>query len=131
MKGARILGPARQADDSDASQRVNKAKELESCRNTTKWDELWIAMDGLGVLSPRWRTNNVESGHVSHWNGDWHELFRKGGNDSIGWVEILIESECQREAVLARLREVYVSAVETEDGFRIFARYLGEGVLPQ
>nr|GEU28042.1 hypothetical protein [Tanacetum cinerariifolium] len=71
--------------------------------NDTKWDELRLAMYELGPLSPKWRTLDVENGHLSEWDGEWFYHFRNGGYKFIKWVEIAIESPAQRQAVLTEL----------------------------
>ena len=38
--------------------------------NHTKWDELRLAVYGLGELSPKWRTLEAGDGHLSEWNGE-------------------------------------------------------------
>jgi|GEM_PF-6852862 len=53
----------------------------------TKWDEVRLAMYGLGPRSPRWRTRDRVSGYVSDWDGEWFYDFRTGGDDTIEWVE--------------------------------------------
>jgi hypothetical protein len=87
--------------------------------NNTKWDEIRLAMYGLGTLHPRWRTKGV-SGHLSEWDSEWYYHFRAGGYEWIEWLEIQITSPEQNAAVLAALRAVHVPGHRTEDGFRIY-----------
>ena len=61
--------------------------------NDTKWDELRLAMYGLGDLRPRW---------------------------SIEWVEIQVLSADQDVAVPALLREIHLPGHRIETGFRIY-----------
>ena len=95
--------------------------------NNTKWDELRLAMYELGPLSPRWRTRDVENGHVSDWDGEWFYHFRNGGYKFIQWVEIAVESAEQRQAVLSELTKVHVPGEHTELGFRVLG-YAGLGI---
>lgn len=90
-----------------------------SLMNDTKWDELRLAMCELGPLSPRWRTLDVENGHLSEWDGEWFYHFRNSGYKFIKWVEIAIESLAQRQAVLNELAKVRVPGEPTETGFRV------------
>ena len=90
-----------------------------SLMNDTKWDELRLAMYELGPLSPKWRTLDVENGHLSEWDGEWFYHFRNGGYKFIKWVEIAIESPAQRQAVLTELAKVHVPGKSTETGFRV------------
>jgi hypothetical protein len=90
-----------------------------SLMNDTKWDELRLAMYGLGPLSPKWRTLDVENGHLSDWDGEWFYHFRNGGYKFIKWVEIAIDSPAQRQAVLTELAKVHVPGESTETGFRV------------
>ncbi|MTV36704.1 DUF6678 family protein [Duganella radicis] len=92
---------------------------MQPLMNDTKWDELRLAMYGLGPLSPRWRTLDVQNGHLSDWDGDWFYHFRNGGYKFIQWVEIATESAGQRHAVLAELTKVHVPGKFTEAGFRV------------
>src|SRR4051812_11937967 len=87
--------------------------------NDTKWDELRLAMYGLGVLHPSWRTKDV-SGYVSPWDGEWFYHFRNGGFGSIEWVEIRVTTPEQDVAVQAALRQVHVPGHRVEQGFRVY-----------
>lgn len=87
--------------------------------NHTKWDELRLAMYGLGPLSPRWRTLDVENGHLSDWDGEWFYHFRNGEYKFIRWVEIATESDEQKRAVLAELVKIHVPGERIEGGFRV------------
>jgi hypothetical protein len=93
--------------------------------NDTKWDELRLAMYGLGELSPAWRTKDL-SGYLSPWDGEWYYHFRNGEYDSIEWVEIRVTSPAQDAAVLASIREVHVPGERVEQGFRIYG-YVAAG----
>lgn len=88
--------------------------------NDTKWDELRRAMYELADLTPRWRTRNLENGHVSNWDRDWFYHFRNGGYKFIQWVEIAVDTEVQRVAVLAELVRIHVPGEQTESGYRVF-----------
>ena len=92
---------------------------MNSVMNDTKWDELRLAMYGLGECHPKWRTKDV-SGYLSEWDGEWYYHFRAGGYASIQWVEIRVTSPEQDAAVLAALREVHVPGGRTEQGFRVY-----------
>ena len=93
--------------------------------NNTKWDELRLAMYGLGCLSPSWRTEDL-SGYVSSLDGDWFYHFREGGYASIEWVEIMVTTPEQGAAVEAALRRVHVPGYRFENGFRVYG-YAAEG----
>jgi hypothetical protein len=94
--------------------------------NDTKWDELRLAMYGLGDLRPRWRTKDV-AGYISPWDEEWFYHFREGGYDSIEWAEIKITSPEQEAAVLASLRRVHVPGHCVEHGFRVYG-YASDGM---
>jgi hypothetical protein len=87
--------------------------------NSTKWDELRLAMYNLGDSRPLWRTKDL-SGYVSPWDGEWFYHFRQGGYESIEWVEIQVLSPDQDAAVLALLRQVRLPGHRIEQGFRIY-----------
>jgi hypothetical protein len=87
--------------------------------NDTKWDELRKAMHGLHALKPRWRTRDVDTGYLSEWDRDWFYHFRSGGYASIQWVEIAVETDEQRAAVLAELVRINVPGEATAIGYRV------------
>jgi hypothetical protein len=87
--------------------------------NETKWDELRLAMYGLGGMCPRWRTKDF-SGYLSPWEGEWFYHFRDGGYSSIEWVEILVATPEQDLAVEEALRQVHVPGHRVEHGFRVY-----------
>jgi hypothetical protein len=88
--------------------------------NDTKWDELRRAMYELADLTPRWRTQDVENGNVSHWDSEWFHHFRNGGYKFIQWVEIAVDTNEQRAAVLAELIRIHVPGEQTDSGYRVF-----------
>lgn len=98
---------------------------VQSVLNKTKWDELRLAMYGLGEWSARWRTKDL-SGYVSAWDGDWFYHFRLGDYESIEWVEIQVTTPAQDAAVLARLREIHLPGHRVDEGYRIYG-YVQDG----
>lgn len=92
---------------------------MHAVMNDTKWEELRLAMHELGPASPRWSTKDL-SGYACPYDGDWFYRFREGGYRSIEWVDILIDSPEQRQAVEAALRRIHVPGHRTDAGFRIF-----------
>ncbi|WP_020466962.1 DUF6678 family protein [Singulisphaera acidiphila] len=87
--------------------------------NNTKWDELRLAMYGLGNLSPSWSTKDL-SGYICPYDKDWFYHFRNGGYDSIEWVHIRLDSPEQDRAVEMALRRVHVPGHRVEGGFRVY-----------
>jgi hypothetical protein len=88
--------------------------------NNTKWEEVRLAMYGLGELSPRWQVRDVKTGYVSDWEGEWFYHFRTGGYETIEWLDIATVTEEQRVAVRDALRKIHVPGAEIPSGFRIF-----------
>jgi hypothetical protein len=88
--------------------------------NDTKWDELRRAMHGLHALKPRWRTLDVENGYLSEWDRDWFYHFRSGGYATVQWVEIAVDTDEQRAAVLAELVRIHIPGEATAFGYRVF-----------
>lgn len=76
-------------------------------------------MYGLDRLAPRWRTSNVESGYMSEWDREWFYHFRDRGYKSIQWVEIAVDTDEQRNAILRELVRIHVPGERTESGYRI------------
>lgn len=88
--------------------------------NNTKWDELRLAMYGLGELHPQWRVHNLGSGYLSPWDGEWFYHFRDGDYSTIEWLEIKITSSEQDASVLAALKSIHVPGHRTGEGFRVY-----------
>ena len=88
--------------------------------NDTKWDELRQAMYGLKELTPRWRTRDVKTGHLSEWDREWFYHFRNSGYKFIEWVEIAVDTGEQKAAVLAELVRIHVPGEQAESGYRVF-----------
>jgi len=97
--------------------------------SNSKWNELRLAMHGLGHFTPRWRTRDIETGYESDWDRDWFYHFQ-GPRDSfrnIEWLEIAVDTEDQRTAILDALANVHVPGEVTGVGIRIFG-YIPEGI---
>ena len=94
--------------------------------NNTKWEELRLAMYGLGTLHPRWRAKDL-SGHLSSWDGEWFYHFKSGGYETIEWVEIAVTSPEQDAAVFQVLREIHVPGHRIPEGFRVYG-YAPDGL---
>jgi hypothetical protein len=62
----------------------------------------------------------VENGHISEWDREWFHHFRSGGYKFIQWVEIAVDTDEQRAAVLAELVRIHVPSERTESGYRVF-----------
>ena len=77
-------------------------------------------MYALGELTPRWRTLDVETGYLSEWDREWFYHFRSGGYKFIQYVEIAVDTDEQRAAVLNELVRVHVPGDRTDAGFRVF-----------
>ena len=88
--------------------------------NDTKWNELRLAMYSLGNRVPRWRTLNLENGHLCPWDREWFYHFREGGYRAIEWVEIEVTSDEQRTEVLKVLREIHVPGEASDRGFTVY-----------
>lgn len=91
---------------------------LNPTMNNTKWDELRLAMYALKP-APSWSTMSTR-GYRSPPDREWFYHFKDGGYDTISYVDILVESESQRELVLAALQKVHVPGEALPDGFRVF-----------
>jgi hypothetical protein len=107
--------------------RSRRGVALNPVMSETKWDELRLAMYGLGVLRPSWRTKDL-SGYVSPWDGEWLYHFREGGYSSIEWVEIRVTTPEQDAAVEAVLRRVHLTGHRVEQGIRVYG-YAREGAI--
>ena len=88
--------------------------------NDTKWDELRLAMYGLGPLRPRFRVKDIEDTHPGPWDGEWYYHFREGGYGSMEWVELQLADEGLRALVLQILASINLPGVRTNEGFIIF-----------
>lgn len=97
--------------------------------NNTKWEELRLAMHGLGDLRPQWRLRSLGSGSLSPWDGDWYYHFRLGDYNTIEWLEIKITSSDQDAAVLTALKFIHVPGHRTDQGFRVYGYASGGDAL--
>src|SRR5262245_41405448 len=88
--------------------------------NNTKWEEIRLAMYGLGKLHPKWRTRDRETGFVSPWDQEWFYHFRAGGYATIEWLEIQVSGGAQRAAVLEALRAIHVPGEDNGSVLRVF-----------
>ena len=88
--------------------------------NNAKWEEMRLAMYGLGELHPKWRTRDLGTGFVSPWDGDWFYHFRSSGYSTIEWLEIKISDDAQRSAVVEALRAIHVPGEDQGDVLRIY-----------
>lgn len=77
--------------------------------NDTKWEEIRVAMLEL-IPMPKWRTRDLESGHESGWDREWHYHFSEGGYARIEWLEIE-----KRSDVLAALQVINVPGHVEDD----------------
>ena len=100
------------------------SRDLYPVMNDTKWNELRLAMYGLGLQSPKWRTKTIPSGYISDWDGEWFYHFSVGGYSDIEWVEILLTSSEQDSAVVGLLKSINVPGEKTEHGYKIFGYVL-------
>ncbi len=87
--------------------------------NDTKWDELRLAMYGLGDMHPTWRTKDL-SGYICPWDGEWFYHFRTGSYGTVEWVEIRVGTPEQDAAVYEALRQIHVPGHRIEGGFRVY-----------
>jgi hypothetical protein len=88
--------------------------------NNTKWEEVRLAMYGLGALAPAWRICNVETGYISPWDREWFYHFSAGGYDVVEWLEVRVTSREQDAAVLAALASIHVPGERIDGGFRVY-----------
>ncbi|PKL74541.1 MAG: hypothetical protein CVV27_19990 [Candidatus Melainabacteria bacterium HGW-Melainabacteria-1] len=88
--------------------------------NDTKWEEIRLAMYGLGELIPKWRTRDRETGFESPWDGEWFYHFRSGGYATIEWLEIEVSYDAQRTLVLEALHAIQVPGEDMGHVLRIY-----------
>lgn len=96
--------------------------------NTTKWQELRIAMHELTSNRPKWRTKCVTNGYISEWDGEWYYHFSEGGFKEIEWVEIKVENEEQKRMVLKELKSIHLPGHEVDVGYKVYG-YVQSGQL--
>lgn len=88
--------------------------------NDAKWEEVRLAMYGLGPLHPQFQIKDIESDEPSKWDGEWFYHFRLLPYSTIEWCDLQVHSEEQRLAVLECLRAIHLPGQSTTDGFRIY-----------
>ena len=88
--------------------------------NNSKWEELRVAMLGLGPLRPQFSIKDRDREEPHSWDGEWLYHFRDREYDAIEHVDLSVNSPQQRDAVRDRLRAIHLPGVETDGGFRIY-----------
>ncbi len=83
-------------------------------------------MLALGEISPKWRACDLETKHISSWDGEWFYHFREGGYSTLEWIEIQTESPQQHEAALEAIKKIHVPGRVKGDVIRVFG-YLPPG----
>ncbi|WP_414933021.1 DUF6678 family protein [Vibrio europaeus] len=91
-----------------------------SVMNKTKWNELRLKMSALEVHRPKWRTKDIESGHISEWYGDWYYHFELGGFRYIEWVELQTKDSIHHELIRVELQKIILPGNEIKNGFRVY-----------
>ena len=87
--------------------------------NDTKWEEIRTAM--IEFPEPTfWRTKDIETGYISHWDRDWYYHFRTGGYNPIEWLEIKFENAKIKEELVNILRKIHVPGELSENRIRIY-----------
>jgi hypothetical protein len=100
---------------------VDQIPNLVSVANDTKWRELRTAILGLeGANPPSFRCMNVETGRLGPWDSEWFYHWLHGGWEWMEWVELLVHTPQQRDAVRAILKQIRFAGEETAEGFRIY-----------
>ncbi|NRF28364.1 DUF6678 family protein [Vibrio coralliilyticus] len=97
-----------------------------SVMNKTKWNELRLKMSELEVHSPKWRTKDIESGHISEWDGDWYYHLELGGFRCIEWVELKTKGSIHHELIRVELQKINLPGNEIKNGFRVYG-YIADG----
>jgi hypothetical protein len=92
---------------------------LQSVLNNSKWEELRLAMYGLGAQAPRWRVKDL-SGYICPWDSEWFYHFRNAGYDSIEWTEIEVLEPTQDASVLAILQQIHLPGHRIDREFRVY-----------
>lgn len=101
------------------SRAIHSPGNLVGVMNDTKWEELRLAMYGLGPLHPQFQVKDLESHEPSTWDGEWFYHFRLLPYSTIEWCDLRICSEEQRLAVLECLRAIRLPGESTANGFHI------------
>ncbi|WP_371260666.1 DUF6678 family protein [Bradyrhizobium sp. WSM2793] len=95
--------------------------EYYAVANDTKWRELWEAvLDLPPPCRPRFRCRNLETGNLSHWDGEWFYHWMSAGWNWMEWAELSVETTPQRERVRAILKRIRFVGEKTTAGFRIY-----------
>jgi len=91
---------------------------LTSTANDTKWRELRQAMLAL-PSRPSFRCKDL-NGFYSGQDREWFYHFQEGGYDTLRYVDLLVEDDTQRAAVLKELKSIGMAGQVTEQGFRVY-----------
>jgi hypothetical protein len=99
--------------------KLSAPDHLVGIMNDTKWEELRVAMHGLGRLHPQFQIKDLNSNNPTHWDGEWFYHFRLLPYSVIEWCELRVRNEEQHRAVLQCIRAIHLPGHKTPDGFRI------------
>jgi len=88
--------------------------------NDTKWDELRLAMYGLGHQRPRFRVKEIGAAEPGPWDGEWFYHFRDGGYRSMEWVEVQLLDQAHRDNIANILASIHLPGIHTDAGFIIY-----------
>lgn len=95
-----------------------KIAVLHPVMNNTKWNEIRLAMHALDPR-PAWSTTST-SGYQSSVDREWFYRFQEGGYSDILRLDILVDSQEQRDQVRAALQRIGVPGEELSRGFCVF-----------
>ncbi|MEI3612358.1 DUF6678 family protein [Pseudogracilibacillus sp. SO30301A] len=95
----------------------------QSLMNDTKWEEIWLAMIDIPELI-YWRTKDIDTKYISHWDAEWFYHFKLNGNresyKTIEWLEIKAESEEIKNKVIKMLKEIHVPGEVLSDTIKVY-----------
>lgn len=93
--------------------------EYNSLMNNTKWEEIRLAMYEYPATT-KWRLKNIDNGYLSNWDSEWFYHFRLEGYNTIEWLEIEVDNEEMKNAVINVLRKIHVPGEILENSIKIY-----------
>ena len=84
-----------------------KDKNLSGLMNNTKWNEIRIKMYEYN-RNTKWRTIDLNTGHISEWDSEWFYHFSVGGFKTIEYLEIHIENDEMKNEIVEILKKIHV-----------------------
>src|SRR5262249_41330183 len=119
-----LIGPGDRKSIQPMAERVAPSgyDQLHHFVSAGVWDPAAVESELLVQADnpPSFRCMNVETGPLGPWDSEWFYHWLHGGWEWMEWVELLVRTPQQRDAVRAILKQIRFAGEETAEGFRVY-----------